>query len=176
VFAGLAKTLPDHLVGQLHCWQRVLASVNTELEARTAQLEQHQTAARPLGVGALTLELLTREVGDWSRFKNRRQVASYTGLCPSEHSSGQTRRQGAITRHGNPRLRHLLIEAVWRLLTFQPNYRAILKWRGELLAPHLSRSRKKKIIVALARQLAVDLWRLATGRVQAAALGLELSH
>jgi len=174
-FAKLAGELPGHLVGQLQCWQRVLVGVNNELTALTTQLEQHQSAPRPLGVGALTLELLTREVGDWHRFRNRRQVASYTGLCPSERSSGQTRRQGAITRHGNPRLRHLLIEAVWRLLKFQPNYRAIVKWREALLEPHLSQGRKKKIVVALARQLAVDLWRLATGRVEAATLGLQLS-
>jgi transposase len=174
-FAQLAPTLPEHLIAQLQCWQRVLVSVNTELAALTAQLEQHQTTPRPLGVGALTLELLTREVGDWGRFRNRRQVASYTGLCPSEHSSGQTRRQGAITRHGNPRLRHLLIEAVWRLFKFQPNYQAIRKWHAALLDQHLSRARKKKIIVAVARQLAVDLWRLATGRVTVAALGLQLS-
>lgn len=175
VFAQLAPTLPDHLVAQLQIWQRVLVSVNTELVALTEQLEQQQTTPRPLGVGALTLELLTREVGDWGRFRNRRQVASYTGLCPSEHSSGQTRCQGAITRHGNPRLRQLLIEAVWRLFKFQPTYRAIVKWHAALLEKNLSRSRKKKIIVALARQLAVDLWRLATGRVTAAALGLVLS-
>jgi transposase len=149
--------------------------VNTALATLTTQLEQHQTTPRPLGVGALTLELLTREVGDWGRFRNRRQVASYTGLCPSEHSSGQTRRQGAITRHGNPRLRHLLIEAVWRLFKFQPGYQAIRKWHAALLEPRLSRARRKKIIVAVARQLAVDLWRLATGRVQAEALGLQLS-
>jgi transposase len=174
-FAELAPQWPDHLVTQLQRRQRVLVSVNTALAALTTQLEQHQSAPRPLGVGALTLELLTREVGDWHRFRNRRQVASYTGLCPSERSSGQTRRQGAITRHGNPRLRHLLIEAVWRLCKFQPNYRAIVKWHPALLDPHLSRARKKKIIVALARQLAVDLWRLATGRVDAAALGLQLT-
>jgi len=175
VFARVAPMLPDHLVAQLQRWQRVLLSVHTELAELTTQLEQHPSAPRPLGVGALTLELLTREVGDWHRFRNRRQVASYTGLCPSERSSGQTRRQGAITRHGNPRVRHLLIEAVWRLLKFQPEYRAIVKWRPALLDPHLSRARKKKIIVAVARQLAVDLWRLATGRAAAAALGLQLT-
>jgi len=121
----------------------------------------------------MTWELLRREVGDWHRFRNRRQVASYTGLCPSEHSSGQSRLQGCISRHGNPRLRHLLIEAVWRLLQFQPQYHAIAKWHSALTALRLSGARKKKIVVAIARQLAVDLWRLATGRTTAAALGLQ---
>ncbi|HWA10851.1 MAG TPA: transposase, partial [Opitutaceae bacterium] len=107
------------------------------------------------------------------RFRNRRQVASYTGLCPSEHSSGQSRLQGSITRHGNPRVRHLLVEAVWRLFKFQPHYRAIAKWVPALTALKISGARKKKIIVAIARQLAVDLWRIATGRTTAAALGLQ---
>src|SRR5664279_164932 len=168
-----ALPLPAALQAQLQLWQRVALSVDAELQALTAQLQAAAPAGLPAGLGALTWELITREVGDWHRFRNRRQVASYTGLCPSEHSSGQTRRQGAITRHGNPRLRHLLIEAVWRLLKFQPQYRAIAKWRDALTALRLSGARKKKIIVAIARQLAVDLWRLATGRTTAAALGLQ---
>ena len=80
-----------------------------------------------------------------------------------------------INRHGNPRLRHLLIEAVWRLLKFQPQYRAVAKWHDALVALRLTKARKKKIIVAIARQLAVDLWRLATGRTTAAALGLQVN-
>lgn len=41
-----------------------------------------------------------RASGDWNRFKNRRQVASYTGLVPCEDSSGERRFRGAITKHG----------------------------------------------------------------------------
>ena len=165
--------LPAGLQAQLLIWQRVLVSIEAELQALTARLHQAAPAGLPLGLGPMTWELVTREVGDWHRFRNRRQVASYTGLCPSEHSSGQSRLQGSITRHGNPRLRHLLIEAVWRLFKFQPRYRAIAKWLPALTGLHISGARKKKIIVAIARQLAVDLWRIATGRTTAAALGLQ---
>lgn len=171
----LAADGPAELQAQLGCWQRVLRSVDGELQRLTQQLQAAAPTGLPVGLGSMTWELLRREVGDWHRFHNRRQVASYTGLCPSEHSSGQSRRQGAINRHGNPRLRHLLIEATWRLLSFQPQYRALCKWRPALLARHLSAARKKKIIVAIARQLAVDLWRLATGRATAADLGLQLT-
>jgi len=165
--------LPAELREQLAVWQRVLLSLNTELEALTARLQQAAPAGLPQGLGPMTWELIRREVGDWHRFRNRRQVASYTGLCPSEHSSGQSRRQGNITRHGNPRLRHLLVEAIWRLCRFQPQYRAVAKGHAALTAQPLSGARKKKIIVAMARQLAVDLWRIATGRTTAAALGLH---
>jgi transposase len=165
--------LPAELHAQLLIWQRVLVSIDAELQALTVQLQLAAPAGLPLGLGPMTWELLTREVGDWHRFRNRRQVASYTGLCPSEHSSGQSRLQGSINRHGNPRVRHLLIEAVWRLFQFQPQYRAIAKWHTALTALRLSGARKKKIVVAIARQLAVDLWRIATGRTTAAALGLQ---
>jgi transposase len=165
--------LPGQLRAQLCAWQRVLASIDAELQALTDQLERAAPAGLPAGLGALTWELLTREIGEWHRFSNRRQVASYTGLCPGERSSGQSRRQGCINRHGNPRVRHLLIETVWRLLKFQPRYSAIVKWHPALCALKISGARKKKIIVAIARQLAVDLWRIATGRTTAQALGLR---
>jgi transposase len=80
------------------------------------------------------------------------------GLCPRENSSGAQRRQGSISKHGNPRLRAWLVELAWRLVRFQPQYVA---------------ARRKKAVVAVARRLGVDLWRLATGRATAAQLGLE---
>jgi transposase len=175
VLAELAAELPADLMVLLECWQKIILPLDAQLHALTEQLEQAAPAGLPAGLGAMTWELLTREVGDWHRFKNRRQVASYTGLCPSERSSGQSRAQGAITRHGNPRLRHLLVEAAWRMFVFQPQYHAIEKWRQALAERKLSTSRKKKIIVAIARQLAVDLWRLGTGRSTAAQLGLHIA-
>ena len=162
--------LPDDLRAQLASWQRILLPIDAELSAITAHLQEAAPAQLPSFLGAMTWELLRREVGDWGRFHNRRQVASYTGLCPSEHSSGGSRMQGSITRHGNPRIRHLLVEAAWRLVRYQPDYRAVAKWRDALLAA--STARRKKIIVAIARQLAVDLWRMATGRATAEQLRL----
>ena len=162
--------LPDDLRAQLASWQRILLPIDAELAALTDQLQAAAPAELPNYLGAMTWELLHREVGDWGRFHNRRQVASYTGLCPSEHSSGGSRKQGSITRHGNPRIRHLLVETAWRLMRYQPDYRPIAKWREAFLAA--GSARRKKIIVAIARQLAVDLWRLATHRASAQQLGL----
>ena len=161
--------LPDDLRAQLASWQRILLPIDAELAALTDQLQAAAPAELPCYLGAMTWELLRREVGDWERFHNRRQVASYTGLCPSEHSSGRSRQQGSITRHGNPRIRHVLVEAAWRLVRYQPDYHAVAKWREALLTA--SPARRKKIIVAIARQLAVDLWRLATRRASAQQLG-----
>jgi transposase len=169
----LAEELPADLHALLQRWQAIILPIDAQLQQLTEQLEQAAPTGLPIGLGAMSWELITREVGDWHRFNNRRQVANYTGLCPSEHSSGQTRIQGSITRHGNPRLRHLLVEAVWRMFLFQPEYHAIVKWREALAARKLPPGRKKKIIVAIARQLAVDLWRLGTARTTATQLGLH---
>ena len=54
--------------------------------------------------------VISREICDWQRFKNRRQVSSYTGLCPGEYSSGTKRVTGSVTKHGNGRLRAALVE------------------------------------------------------------------
>lgn len=94
--------LPDDLRTQLAGWQRIVLQIEAEQATLTSQLQDAAPAELPCYLGSLTWELLRREVGDWSRFHNRRQVASYTGLCPSEHSSGRSRLQGSINRHGNP--------------------------------------------------------------------------
>jgi transposase len=129
-------------------------------------------AERPKGLGAMTAALIEREVVDWHRFRNRRQIASFTGLVPGEHSSGQNRRQGSITKHGNPRLRSLLVECAWRLLLFQRGYKPLKKWAAVLLDATASRARRKKLMIGLARQWVVDLWRWRTGRTSLAELGL----
>jgi transposase len=110
---------------------------------------------------------------DPERFRNSRQVANYFGLCPSESTSDQRRRLGAITKHGNPRLRHLMVELAWRVSRFQPDYRGMRRW-GALLEDRrgLGGAARQKAIVALARCLAADLWRMATGRVRPEELGL----
>jgi transposase len=79
-----------------------------------------------------------------------------------------------VTKHGNPRLRAALVETAWRLVRFQPNYKPIVKWRRTLCQGALATgAARKKAIVAVARQLAVDLWRIRTGRVSAETLGLS---
>ena len=65
------------------------------------------------------------------------------------------------------------MEAAWRLVRFQPNYKPVRKWRGILAKGALAtKAARKKAIVAVARQLAVDLWRIRTGRVSTEELGL----
>jgi transposase len=153
--------------------QPILLALQEKIRALTAQLQAAADPKQPCGFGALTSVVIDREVGNWHRFSNRRGVGSYTGLCPGEYSSGDTRLQSCVTKHGNPRLRAALVEAAWRLVRFQPDYRAVKKWRHLLAKGALATgAARKKAIVAVARQLAVDLWRIRTGRVSAAKLGL----
>ena len=109
--------------------------------------------------------MVEREIGDWQRFTNRRQVGSYTGLCGGVSASGQRTHLLPITKHGNVRLRTALVELAWRLVVWQRDCALVKKWWGVFGNPKATKAAKKKAIVALARQMAVDLWRWRTGRV-----------
>jgi transposase len=141
------------------------------LESATTTLEQAAPALRPKGLGGLTYEVVEREVGQWDRFDNRRQVGSYTGLCGGVSASGNSRHLLPITKHGNVRLRTALIELAWRLVTWQRDCKLVKKWWLVLGNVKASKAAKKKAIVAMARQMAVDLWRWRTGRAKPEDLG-----
>ena len=106
--------------------QPILLALQEKIALLTVQLQSAAAPSQPRGVGKMTSVVIDREIGDWHRFNNRRQVASYTGLCPGEYSSGNTRLQSCVTKHGNPRLRAALVELAWRLVRFQPNYKPIV--------------------------------------------------
>jgi transposase len=108
----------------------VLEDCIAAVEAATARrdrLEAHIAAALPdwslapvvralqalRGMALVAAATLVAELGDITRFANPRQLMAYLGLVPSEHSSGGTRRQGAITKAGNGSARRMLIEAAW---------------------------------------------------------------
>jgi len=173
-FTRLQSVLPAWIVPDLEGYRPALLALHAQIMALTAELEAAAPEDLPQGFGKLTHEVTSREVCDWSRFQNRRQVSSYTGLCPGEYSSGSKRVPGSVTKHGNPRLRAALVELAWRLVRFQPQYPPVRK-RLALLAKgaKATGAARKKAIVAVARQLAVDLWRLHTGRCTAEQLGLR---
>jgi transposase len=149
----------------------ILLQVDALEQKHRRLLEECAPKTLPKAVGALTWMTLLREICDWARFKNRRQVSSYTGLCPGVYHSGNgPKRDGHINRHGNPRVRHLLIELIWRLVRWQPDYPPVRK-----LVEGVARgAARRKLAVAAARRLAVDLWRLATGQTTAAKLKLTV--
>ena len=65
------------------------------------------------GIDTLTALALVAEIGDFDRFKTAQELLAFVGLVPSEHSSGERRRQGSITKVGNSHVRRLLVESAW---------------------------------------------------------------
>jgi transposase len=167
--------VPPIVLELLEPLRRLIQAVEQELQPLSQALTKSAPPDLPLGLGKLTYEVLEREVGDWNRFANRRQVASYTGMCPREDSSDRRRFQGSINKHGNPRVRTPLVEASWRLMQWQPHYKPVAKWLPVLTNPKTTKSKRKQIAVAIGRQFSVDWWRVRTGRCQAADLGLKLN-
>lgn len=171
---------PGPVVERLEIYRRMALAADQEVQALTAKIEQearrHLPAglpALPYGFGELSLEIVRREVCDWNRFTNRRGVGSFFGLCCAESSSGPQRLQGSITKTGNPRGRHGLIELAWRALQFQPDYWVVKKFGPRIDKTKPGSVARKKLIVAMARLIGVDLWRLYTGQTTLAKLGLR---
>jgi transposase len=168
------RLLPEPLLKLLEPLVQVIGVLHQQIRALTDELEKSVSLRVPYGLGALTVAVLEGEVCDWHRFKNRRAVGAHTGLVPGEHSSGESRRQGSVTKCGNPRLRWALCEAAWRLVKYQRDYRLVQKWWPRLSDPHRV-GKRKQAIVALARGFAVDWWRIRTGQTTPEQLGLVMS-
>lgn len=143
-----------------------------------------QTAGRLVcmrGIDTLTAAGLCAEIGDFRRFEHPAQLMSYLGVVPSEHSSGERRRRGPITRSGSQHARRLLVEAAWhyrrpprvagnlarRQRGAEPQVIA-LAWKAQRRLHHVwnrmeRRSKRRTVIaVAGARELAGFCWAVAT--------------
>lgn len=126
-----------------------------------SETDRYRMAFRKLkliqGVGTLTAMAFLTELGDLSRFDNRRKLAGYLGLVPTANESGQRDdRKGHITRQGPPRVRHVLCQAAWAAIRWSPEWRAKYERikRG-------SKKRTKIAIVGVMRQLGILMWQTA---------------
>jgi transposase len=165
------------LIKMLEHHQRLLITQQLrirELEHEIARESTYDPHLVAKGLGQTTFDSLQQEAIDWKRFTNRKHVGSYIGCCPSEFSTGPNQKLGRIDRIGNRRMRSLLVEAVWRLQKWNPS------WRGFKKFPHVfghgataRGATRKKAVVACARLLAIDLWRVQTGRATLKDLGLK---
>lgn len=161
---------------------------------RKAELERQIAAAIPdspwarevgrlrclRGVDTLTAVGLCAEIGDFARFAKAGRLMSYLGLVPSEHSSGEQRRLGSITRSGSRHARRLLVEAAWhyrrqprigveieRRQDGQPAEAVAIAWSAQRrlhrVWSRMQRRGKRRtlIAVACARELAGFCWAVA---------------
>ncbi len=133
------------------------------------------------GIDTLTALGLATEIGDFDRFQTAAELMAFVGLVPSEHSSGEKRRQGSITKVGNSHVRRLLVEAAWHARRRpKVGYDVARRQRGQdpLVIERAWRCQQRlhsrwqrmaargkpsqKIVVACARELAGFVWAIAT--------------
>ena len=132
------------------------------------------------GIQLVTAAIIATEIGNFGRFPSAPAFGSFVGLVPSESSSGQTRRQGAITHAGNGYVRRALVEAAWayrhrpgltpRLRKRQEGVDADVKriaWKAQLRLSSRYRNmsargkNKQLVITAVARELSCFVWAIA---------------
>ena len=136
--AELEKTLPEQLP--------------EELRQRIEQLLQLK-AVGPVGAYRLLLELF------WRDFNNRREVGSCVGLTPQPYDSGESRVYQGISKAGNRRVRALLIEMAWMWVRYQPQSELAQWYCKRISGTGINKRSKRIAIVAVARRLAILLWR-----------------
>ncbi len=150
----LAAQLPPEVHSALNAMTNIWSALREEIKTIDKRLleqaksdgEKEKTYRSAPGIGPLAARTLSNELGDMSQFKNERALFCFTGLTPSEHSSGEKTRRGHITRQGASRLRGVLVEAAWNAIradaVLNSIYRNIAARRG-----------KQRAIVATARHL-----------------------
>jgi transposase len=145
---------------------------------RLAPMVTALQAAR--GVSLIVAVTVVAELGDLRRFDKPSQLMAYLGLVPSEHSSGESIKRGAITKTGNSHVRKALVEAAWayrmqarvsRLLLKRqqgvPDRVCQIAWKAQLrLCARYRRltargKTKQKVVTAIARELSAFLWAMA---------------
>jgi transposase len=127
--------------------------INEQLKVLKAQLEKQaendprEAVYRSVpGIGPLGARVLSNELGDMSQFANERQLFSFSGMTPTEFSTGEKTHRGHISRQGSPRLRKTLVEAAWVAIRYDPALRAVY----ERIA---KKSGGKRAIIGVARRL-----------------------
>lgn len=143
-----------------------LALVKQQVKAlEAARLQELAAGKQPLvahlarlrAIGPKGAWILVKELFGWRRFANRRELAGCLGLAPTPYASGDSQIEQGISKAGNKRARALLVELSWRWLQLQPDS-ALTQWFNRRFAAGGKRMRRIGI-VALARRLAIALWR-----------------
>ncbi len=138
--------------GQIH-------TIETQQSKALAADTERQVAAlaqlRAIGMGSAWM--LVKELFAWRGFRNRREVAGCLGLAPTPYDSGESQTEQGIAKAGNKRARTLMVELAWCWLRYQPDSE-LSRWFTRRFAGGGKRMRRIGI-VALARRLAIALWR-----------------
>ena len=165
--APLPEQLQGRLLREWEHWNFLNERVRAVQKQRSAQVrkaEPTDRAARQIrqlnqvrSLGVETSTLLVREVFGWRELRNRRELAGLAGLTPTPFRSGGGGYEQGISKAGNPRVRHAMIELAWLWLRYQPQS-DLTRWYEEKFGGGGARLRKIGI-VALARKLLILFWR-----------------
>lgn len=163
----LPAQLKRQVLRELDRLELVIAQLKAVEAERDALLAEREPQRAP-GASLTRLKGIAEEraavIGGellWRDFANRRQVGAYSGLVGSPFKSGDTDHEQGLSKAGNRRLRHTMIELAWGWLQHQPGSKLSL-WFHSRLGPSPDRKRKKVLIAALARKLLIALWRFET--------------
>lgn len=141
------KYVIDSLIGQWESFNEKIKELDKILKEQAAVDEKHETVYRSVkGVGPTASRTLANELGDMSQFSSERALSSYTGLTPSEYSSGEHIRRGHISRQGKPILRSVLVQCSWTAIRYDRELREVYERISR-------RSGAKRAIIAVARRL-----------------------
>ena len=143
------------LVSSLESIQCSIDSLSKRITARTKEERSAQVLAQLPSIGPLTATTILVELGDLSRFRNSKAVASYAGLVPRVANSADKSHHGRITKRGNRELRWILTQWSVRLLAFNPIAK---EWANPLLL----RMHRNKVRMALARRLLIGIYIMLT--------------
>ena len=159
----------EDLFGLLASLEQQIAPLDRAVAEAAQQNREARLLMRQPGVGPITALAFVLTIGDVSRFARGKQVASYLGLVPCEHSSAGHQRLGAISKQGNRFLRMLLVEAAQSAVRYDPEFRREYQ--------HRCHSKPKNVAkVAAARKLAVRLyWMLRTEKARPESVAIESS-
>ncbi|WP_137894771.1 IS110 family transposase [Ramlibacter sp. 2FC] len=171
------EQVPPALRAEIERESARLALVKQQIRALEAARRQEMADGKQLLVVQLTqlraigpkgAWVLVKELFGWRRFANRRELAGCLGLAPTPYASGDSQIEQGISKAGNKRARSLLVELSWSWLRLQPDS-ALTQWFNRRFASGGKRMRRVGI-VALARRLAIALWRyLEHGEIPAGA-------
>src|SRR5579862_1050362 len=146
----------EDLLGLLGMLDEQIGKLGQAVQAAAEQDYGARLLMTQPGVGPNTALAFVLTIGEVSRFRRGKQVASYLGLIPREESSGGRQKLGAITKQGNRMLRSLLVEAAQTAVRYDPQFRKQYLHRCHQKAKGVAK-------VAAARKLAVRLyWMLRT--------------
>lgn len=156
--ANLRAEIERELV-RLKLVKEQFRAIETERERELAEGKQPMVGQlmRLGAIGVRGAWMLVKEVFGWRQFANRRQLAGSLGLAPTPYSSGDSEIEQGISKAGNKRVRTMLVELAWGWLRRQSDS-ALTKWFNRRFRTAGMRMRRVGII-ALARRLAIALWR-----------------